>query len=251
MTADDQAEARRESDEALRRLWGLSAPGERGPKPTLSVRAVVEAAADIADADGLAAVSMARVAEALGCSTMALYRHIANKDELLALLADRVAADAPVLPEGLGWREGLRRWTQLQIDGILAHPWVLDLRLASTPLGPNRARWLDQGFGVMRDLDVPTSEKGLVLSLLSEHALVEARVQAELHELTTSSYADLGRMLDRLSDVEDLPHLFAAFADESSAVEVSSGIELILDGVEARLRRRRPTPRRSESDSGQ
>lgn len=235
MSDDHAAGAPRDSDEALRRLWGLSAPGQRGPKPTLSVRAVVDAAADIADADGLAAVSMARVAKALGCSTMALYRHIENKDELLALLADRVAADAPALPEGLGWREGLRRWTQVQIDGILAHPWVLDLPLASMPLGPHRARWIDQGFGVMRDLRLPTNEKGLVLSLLSEHALVEARVQAELRQLTTSPYADLGRMLDRLADAEDLPHLFAAFADESRAADVSSGIELILDGVEANL----------------
>ena len=198
----------------------------------------MDAAADIADADGLAAVSMIRIANALGCSTMALYRHIANKDELLALLADRVAADAPALPKSLGWREGLRRWTQLQIDGILAHPWVLDLPLASTPLGPNRTRWIDQGFGVMRQLDLPTDEKGLVLSLLSNHALVEARVQAEIRQQSTSPYADLGRNIDRLADVEDFPHLFAALADESqTAADVSSGIELILDGVDARLRR--------------
>jgi AcrR family transcriptional regulator len=231
-------EQERDGDEALRRLWALSAPGRRGPKPRLTARAVVDAAAAIADADGLAAVSMARIANALECSTMALYRHIASKDELLALLADRVAADAPALPEDLDWRDGLRRWTQLQIEGILAHPWVLDLPLASAPLGPNRARWLDQGFALMRDLHLPTAEKGLILGLLSNHALAEARVQAELRQLTASPYADLGRIIDRLADIDDYPHLRAALTGQSETdADAASGIELILDGVEARLRR--------------
>ena len=240
--SDDQGT---DGEEALRRLWALSAHGRRGPKPRLTARAVIDAAAEIADAEGLAAVSMARVAHALECSTMALYRHIANKAELLALLADRVAADAPALPEDLGWREGLRRWTQLQIDGVLAHPWVLDLPLASTPLGPNRARWIDQGFAVMRNLHLPTREKGLVLSLLSNHALAEARVEAEIRQLTTSPYADLGRIIERLAEVEEYPHLYAALADESqTGADEPSGIELILDGVEARLRRFQRTRRR-------
>lgn len=226
------------SEETLRRLWALSAPGRRGPKPRLTVRAVVHAAAEIADADGLAAVSMARVAEALGCSTMALYRHLASKDDLLVLLADRVAADAPALPDDLDWREGLLRWTRLQIEGILAHPWVLDLPLASTPLGPNRARWLDQGFAVMRHLHLPSGEKGLVLSLLSNHALAEARVQAEIRQLTASPYADVGWIIERFGDREDFPHLLAALSDKSQvADDANSGIDLILDGVEARLRR--------------
>jgi AcrR family transcriptional regulator len=245
--SDDRTpDAAPDVDERTRRLWGQTATRRRGPKPGLSVHAIVEAAAELADADGLGAVSMARVAEVLQCTSMALYRHIESKDELLTLLTDRVAADAPALPDDLGWRDGLRQWTQVQIDGVLAHPWVLDLPLASTPLGPNRARWIDQGFGVMRRLDLPTHEKGQILSLLSQHVLAEARVQVELRRVaTTSPYLDLARIIDRLADVEQMPHLFAAFADGSIGdADEALGIELILDGIEARLRRRRRRPRR-------
>src|SRR5919112_272562 len=64
-------------------LWGLRQPPSRGPKPTLSVGRIVEAAVDVADAEGLAAVSMQRVADALDVTKMALYRYLAGKAELL------------------------------------------------------------------------------------------------------------------------------------------------------------------------
>jgi AcrR family transcriptional regulator len=69
-------------------MWGLRDVTKRGPKPSLSVEDIVRAAIEIADAEGLAAVSMARVAERLGNSTMALYRHVKSKDELLILMSD-------------------------------------------------------------------------------------------------------------------------------------------------------------------
>ena len=175
---------------------------------------------------------------------MALYRHVRSKDELLAFLADRVAADAPAIPADLDWRVALHRWTQLQVNGVLAHPWVLDLPLAAMPLGPHRARWLDQGFAAMRTLDLPPAEKGLVLSLLGQHVLAEARVLAELQRVTTSPYADLSVSLSELAEPEELPHLFAALATEPAATtDDNFGIDLILDGVAARIRHRRPPKR--------
>ncbi len=240
MSDDRSLDTPPDVDETMRRLWGQQAKRRRGTRPVLDVPSIVEAALELADAEGLAAVSMARVGDALQCTAMALYRHIRSKDELLTLLVDRVAADAPALPEGLGWRDGLEAWARVQIDGVLAHPWVLDLPLASTPLGPHRTRWIDQGFGVMRRLDLPTEEKGQILSLLSQHVLAEARVQVEIRDLAASPFADLAEIIDRLADVEDLPHLFAALAEGSSGdADDAFGLELILDGVEARLRRRR------------
>src|SRR5690606_41224667 len=91
----------------IARLWGRSAPPRRGPKPALSVERIVRAAVDLADAEGLAAVSMARVAESLGDSSMALYRYVEGKDELLVLIAD-AGAEAPTLPPlpERAWRAG-------------------------------------------------------------------------------------------------------------------------------------------------
>ena len=81
-------------------LWGLREPPRRGPKPSFTLGEVVAAAIDVADGEGLAAVSMARVAHQLGSSTMALYRYVASKDELLLLMSDAAVGPPPAFPAG-------------------------------------------------------------------------------------------------------------------------------------------------------
>src|SRR5258708_31696846 len=86
-------------------LWGRRGRGQRGPKPGLSVDAIVAAAIRIADAEGLEAVSMAHVADQLGFTTMSLYRHVASKEELLQLMWNASAQGAEELViTGDDWR---------------------------------------------------------------------------------------------------------------------------------------------------
>jgi AcrR family transcriptional regulator len=260
---------------AVQRLWGDAAPRRRGPKPALSAAQIVQAAMDLADAEGLAAVSMARVAEAVGYTPMALYRHVSGKEELLALMSDAVARDLPELPTGGGWRAGLEAWTRAQIDIGLDRPWFLELPLSGVMPGPNRVRWLDQAFGVLREIELPADEKLAIVGLLAQHVLGEARVHIEtrraavervrreagLPDSTPESeldpaalaaadpYADFGTVLARYAEPATYPHLFASFAawagtTPSTAVadDVTFGISIVLDGVEAYLRRRGAIP---------
>ncbi|HEY5984788.1 MAG TPA: helix-turn-helix domain-containing protein, partial [Streptosporangiaceae bacterium] len=106
-------------------LWGRRERGRRGPKPGLSLDAIVEAAIRLADAEGLDAVSMARVAGELGFTTMSLYRYITSKDELLQLMwnASALGAEQLVL-DGQGWRPRLRQWAMVQREMIDRHPWI-------------------------------------------------------------------------------------------------------------------------------
>src|SRR5215472_12355452 len=91
--------------------WGLRGRGSRGPKPGLSLERIVAAGIEVADADGLAAVSMARVAKQLGAGTMSLYRYVGGKGELVALMVDGAMAGPPDLgAPGETWSDGLRRW---------------------------------------------------------------------------------------------------------------------------------------------
>ncbi|MFI6425028.1 TetR/AcrR family transcriptional regulator [Promicromonospora sp. NPDC050880] len=264
----------------LRRLWGAPAPRRRGPRPALSTARIVRAAMELADAEGLAAVSMARIAEAVGYTPMALYRHVSDKDELLVLMADAVAADLPDIPTDDGWRAGLEAWTRAQIDVSLARPWMLELPLSAVLPGPNRLRWMDQAFGVLRTVDLPADEKLAVVGLLAQHVLGEARVHVEsrraavrqarhaagLPDDTPESdldpaaieaadpYAGFDAMLVRFADPATYPHLLAAFAapggsgaSRSGASaptddDISFGITVLLDGIEAYLRRRGALP---------
>src|SRR5215468_10419881 len=100
-------------------LWGRRGRGKRGPRPGLSADAIVEAAIRVADAEGLEAVSMARVAHELGFTTMSLYRHVASKEELLQLMWNGSATGAEDLViDGDGWRSRLREWAIIQRDMI-------------------------------------------------------------------------------------------------------------------------------------
>jgi AcrR family transcriptional regulator len=94
---------------------------------------IVSAAVRIADADGVDAVSMRRLADELGVATMTPYTHVASKDELLDLMRDAVAAEM-LLPEPLpeDWRAALRAIADRTRAAYEAHPWCLDSRSASS-----------------------------------------------------------------------------------------------------------------------
>lgn len=266
----DDTGATRELPAVVQRLWGAAAPRRRGPKPALSAAQIVQAALDLADAEGLAAVSMARIADAVGYTPMALYRHVSGKEELLVLMADAVAAELPDIPDGIGWRAGLERWTRAQIELGIARPWMLELPLSAAPPGPNRVRWIDQAFGVLRPVELPADAKLAVIGLLAQHVLGESRVHIEsrraavqqvlresgLPDGTPESeldpaaidaanpYADFETVLATYADPTMYPNLFEAFAtwpDNSltahSEDDIAFGISVVLDGVEAFLRR--------------
>src|SRR6201994_2196395 len=109
-------------------LWGRRERGRRGPHPGLSADAIVDAAVRIADAEGLEAISMARVAAKLGFTTMSLYRYVASKDELLQLMfnASALGAESLVI-EGDGWRPRLRAWAVIQREMLDRHPWITQM----------------------------------------------------------------------------------------------------------------------------
>src|SRR5688572_6354769 len=89
-------------------LWGGLERGSRGPKPGLTLEKIVDTAIRVADADGIDAVSMRRLARELGVGTMSLYRYVPGKEELLALMLDRVSADTVLRPDdGPNWRTAL------------------------------------------------------------------------------------------------------------------------------------------------
>ena len=73
---------------AVALAWGVAANPQRGPKREMSIERIVDAAIEIADAGGLAAVSMASVASALGYTPMSLYRYVTSKDDLLVLMQE-------------------------------------------------------------------------------------------------------------------------------------------------------------------
>lgn len=126
------------------------------PEPTgeteLSADAVVRAGLAIADAEGLGALSMRRVATELGAATMSLYRHVGSKDRLVVLMADEVFGRAEFPdPPPVGWRTQLEALARLHWAMYRQHPWLVTTLSVATPV-PSRKMMRHTEWGV-RALD--------------------------------------------------------------------------------------------------
>jgi AcrR family transcriptional regulator len=129
------------SDDAARvleLLWGASGPrGRRGPRPALSVATIVRSAIELADGDGLEAVTMRRLAEVLGVRPMALYTYVPGKSELLDLMLDAVYREMPRSAwPGDDWRARVAAVARDNRALFEAHPWAAAISISRPPLGP-------------------------------------------------------------------------------------------------------------------
>lgn len=224
-------------------LWGRRSRGRQGPKPGLTVDAIVDAAIGVADAEGLAAVSMSRVAQELGYTTMSLYRYVDSKDELLALMWNASAAGAPQI-EGASWRERLRSWSELQWDLLMVRSWVLEMPAVSPPAGPNALAWVEQALESLSDTALSEDEALGVVGVLSSYALGEARMSHDARKAAADGQpvADYAALLRMVVDEQAYPALYrvawSGRLDQPSDGDPDKqgflfGVERILDGVQA------------------
>ncbi|MDQ5855197.1 MAG: TetR/AcrR family transcriptional regulator [Actinomycetota bacterium] len=122
----------------LELLWRVPATASRrGPRQGLSIGAVVRAATTLADSDGLAAVTMRRVAQALGVAPMTLYTYVPSKAELLDLMLDAAYAQMPrTSTTGQPWRQRVTAVAEENRALFQAHPWAATVSTTRPPLGP-------------------------------------------------------------------------------------------------------------------
>jgi AcrR family transcriptional regulator len=234
---------------ALEVAWGRRRRSTKGPKPGLSLERIVAAAVEIASSEGLIGVSMARVAERLGSSTMSLYRYVTAKDELLALMVDAVAGTPP--PPGgprEGWRAGLGRWAWAYHNRMREHPWALQVPITGPPITPNQVAWFEDALWSLRGTRLSEEEKASVVLLLSGYVRSQATLNADLAgagATTDAAMAGYARLLATLTSADEFPAIYALLSAgvfdkaDPPEKEFSFGLERILDGVDTLVRSRR------------
>lgn len=129
-------------DRLLRIAWGLEAAPTRGPRARFTVQDVAAAASGIADAGGIASISLARVAAELGLTTTALYRYVDSKDSLLEVTIDFAVGPAPEF-DGPDWRADVGAWVRELHARYRGHPWLAEVQVAGLPRFPNRLGWIE------------------------------------------------------------------------------------------------------------
>jgi AcrR family transcriptional regulator len=243
-------------------LWGLRKRSRRGPKPGLSLDLIVTTAITVADAEGLGPLSMSRLAEELGFTTMSLYRYVASKDELLMLMLnaagsavlDEQSADPPSAEKG--WRPGLERWCRVALGLYHRHPWILQVPISGPPLDPGSLGWMEYGLRTMAGTGLTEAEKVNVILLLTALARHQGRLEWELAQGAKAAIEaggpppSYGQMLRTLLDRGRYPALYAvidsgAFDDEEgydSDEDFTFALARTLDGIEALIASRQPSP---------
>ncbi|MFE6838486.1 TetR/AcrR family transcriptional regulator [Streptomyces sp. NPDC057705] len=174
---------------SLEMAWGLRERPGKGPRPTLTLPRIVEAAVALAAAEGVDAVSMGRVAKELGVSTMSLYRYVAAKEELYVLMADAGvgAPPDPLAGEGADWRELLTEWAYAQRAVLMANSWILRIPITAAPVSPNQLAWMDRGLASMAGTGLKESEKLSTIILIGGLVRNEATMAADMMDAIIKS----------------------------------------------------------------
>jgi AcrR family transcriptional regulator len=222
-------------------LWGTERSGtRRGPRPKLTVDGIARAAIGLADAEGLAAVSMRRLADELGVTAMSLYTYFPGKAELVDVMLDRVHGEigrgdgAPGATDGTaadaaaggsaadaaaggsaataGWRGRLERLARENWALLRRHPWVLQVATVRPVLGPNLIAKYDDELRAVDGLGLTDIEMDQVVTLVLDYVNGAARsaVDAEHAERRTGRsgeqwWAEYAPLLERVFDPERYP----------------------------------------------
>ncbi|MCT2549149.1 TetR/AcrR family transcriptional regulator [Streptomyces atratus] len=220
--------------------------------PHLSAERITRAGIDIADAEGLEALSMRRVATALGASTMALYRYVTSKDDLVAIMVEAALSEVP-LPDTppQNWRHGLERAARRDWELYHRHPWILAKVLVTTRahFSPALAADSESAFSSFDGLGLEPADafrymfmfasyvQGVALTYVSDVEAERQSANAARRKGTSpevvraplfapGAYPRLGPAMRAGGDPWDLDALFLA------------GLAGVLDGIEADLARR-------------
>ena len=220
--------------------WGLRGDGTRGPRRGLTLEAIVDAGIEVASAEGVGSLSMARIAKRLGVGTMSLYRYVAAKDELLTLMVDTALGPPPASRTPGGWRAGLTAWCDGLRDAYRRHPWGLRIPISGPPLGPNNVAWLDRALEPLAETRLPEQDKLSCVLVLSGFVRNDATLTADFaarpadDEMMMPGY---GTLLAQITSADEFPSLHRAIASgalddgDDMDVEYRFGLERILDGI--------------------
>ncbi|MCT2592697.1 TetR/AcrR family transcriptional regulator [Streptomyces sp. N2-109] len=164
---------------SLELLWGLKEAPTRGPKRGLTLREIVRAAVEAADADGIEALSMRRVATDLGVGTMSLYRYVPGKAELLELMLDHTYGAPSELDRQphRDWRTEMEALARGSWKMYLEHHWLLQINVARPLLGPNALAGFDFAMAALVGLGLSDQERVSVIVAIDNFVSGSARTQ--------------------------------------------------------------------------
>ncbi|MGA2295650.1 MAG: TetR/AcrR family transcriptional regulator C-terminal domain-containing protein [Acidimicrobiales bacterium] len=208
------------------------------PRSPLTRERVLKAGVQFADENGIVALSMRKLGEALGVEAMSLYNHVANKDDLLDGMVNAVFSEIE-LPSGKdGWKKAMRQRAISTRRALSRHPWAIELMQSRVKSGPATLRHHDAVIGTLRDAGFSIVMTAHAFALIDNYIYGFAQQEASLPFQAGEVTAEVAEMFVKQMSPEQYPHL-TEFAIEhvlkagyDFGLEFEFGLDLILDGLE-------------------
>lgn len=215
-------------------------PRKRAPRRApLSPDRVLRAALQLADEDGLAALSMRTLAHALKVEAMSLYNHLPSKEHILDGLVDLVAGEIELPQLGGDWRAAMRKRAQSAHAVLMRHPWATMLFVSRLNVGPNMLRYVDATIGCLRQAGFSYPIADHAWNALDSY-IYGFTLQKLNFPLDPAEYASAASKFLPLIPPEQFPYLNGMSQEviagrHDGLHQLELGLELLLDGLE-RLR---------------
>jgi AcrR family transcriptional regulator len=208
------------------------------PRTRLSRERVLQAAIAHADADGIEALTMRTLAEMLEVAPMALYRHVANKNDLIDAMVDVVFGEIGVPAGGGDWKTAMRRRAIAVRDALLRHRWAIGLMESRRSPGPANLRHHDAVIGRLRAAGFDIEMAAHAYSLLDSYIYGFALTKMNLPFETSEDVVDVAESMLQPFPVNEYPNLVEILTEHvmkpgyDYGDEFEYGLDLILDGLE-------------------
>ena len=232
-----------DANRTLGLLWGKVVLPKRGPSQGSSVEEIVAAAVRIADAEGLAGLSMRAVGRELNRTAMSLYTYVPGRAELLALMYDGVHAEVAI-PAGKVWRRAAMKWCEELRELYLQHPWLLEISQRRPALGPNEQAVLESLLRILASAGLPVQARPSATSALFSIVRGAAINTIEAHnEQDNEWWAERAKVMHEVApDFADRFPETAAIATHQSTTgpkpwrqaaerAFKGAVTLVLDGI--------------------
>jgi AcrR family transcriptional regulator len=220
-------------------LWDLHRQPEKTPRIGLSLPLIVKTAIEVADADGIEAVSMERVAASLGFTKMSLYRHVSNKSELLSIMIDTAVGEPPDLSGTPGgWRARLEEFAR-QLTGVWRqHPWVPAVTVGARIMGPREAGWIESAVAALAGTGLTGDERLAAAFVILGH-IRNTQSMATAGTQPWSGGTEMAELIRGRADLfPELSHVLRGPTPTLDDNARRFGLDRILDGLAALIEQR-------------
>jgi AcrR family transcriptional regulator len=204
----------------------------------LSKERVLRAAIELADKEGIESLTMRRLGQQLGVEAMSLYKHVANKDDILDGITELIVSEIDLPPTDVEWKAAMRRRALSTREVLTRHPWATRVMESRTNPGPATLRYFDSVIASLRTGGFPVALAAHAFSVLDSYIFGFVVQQTSLPFDSSEELTDVTTDILEQMSTDQFPHLTEMAVEHilqpgyDHADEFEFGLDLIIDALE-------------------